>query len=135
MKDPWEDQEPFSTDIPVIDEQHRMISDIINLLSIAVKKNKSRENILKLLRGYMDYGNNHRAMEEEMMKKNGYPDLSRHASDHRELKNNMENLYKRVSDDNLIISQEIGKCIKDWHDCHVEIQDRAMALFLKEKGL
>lgn len=51
MKDPWEDQKIFSTDIPVIDEQHRMMSDIINLLSIAIKKNKSRENILKLLKG------------------------------------------------------------------------------------
>ncbi len=135
MKYPWEDREHFFTGIPVIDEQHRMMSDIINLLSIAIKKNKSRENILRLLKGYMDYGIHHRALEEELMKKNGYPDLARHVNDHHEIKIKMESLYKRISDDKMIISQGIGKFLKDWHDDHVEVQDKAMAAFLKEKGL
>lgn len=83
----------------------------------------------------MDYGNHHRALEEDLMKKHGYPDFTRHVNDHHELKDKMEKLYKRVSDGNLIISQGIGKCMKDWHDGHVEVRDKAMALFLKEKGL
>lgn len=134
MKDLWEDQEPFSTDIPVIDEQHRMMSDIINLLSIAIKKNKNRENILKLLKGYMDYGIRHRAMEEDMMKRSEYPDISTHIRDHLEIRGKMEELYRQLADDKLIFSREIGRCIKKLHDNHVGVHDRAMALYLGEKG-
>jgi len=77
----WNDK--FSIGLPEIDEQHKKLIDIINMMNDVVEGKAMKNTTMKIvLREMVNYTNYHFNSEEELMIKSGYPGYAEHKKEH-----------------------------------------------------
>lgn len=72
-------------DISIIEHQHQELVGMLNTLNDAVKNNKSREEIFRVIDGVIAFTRLHFATEEQLMTQSGYADIDWHKEKHKEL--------------------------------------------------
>ncbi len=72
-------------DISVIDQQHKELVGMFNMLHDAVKSRQPREDIYRLIDEIISHTRLHFAAEEQVMQEAGYPMVAEHRQKHREL--------------------------------------------------
>ena len=79
----WNEQ--YSVSIEEIDNQHKIIIDLINKVDAAAQNHKELEQLPAILQELIDYTRTHFAVEESLMRIFNYPDYEPHKQKHDDL--------------------------------------------------
>lgn len=117
--------------VPMIDEQHRVLVDLINALHAAISDAAgTRSAIGDVLEGLLEYTHNHFIVEEVVFQKYGYPEAAKHLAEHSGFTGKMMDWLMRFEDGE-DVNQEVMGFLKDWLVHHICEEDRAYLPFMR----
>ncbi len=99
----------YSIGIKKLDDQHKGLLELTNECLIAMRENRSSEDIGKIVKRLIKYSKVHFQLEEEYMKKSGYEKLESHKAEHRRFIESVKKFKKDNSTDFDIISGYLMK--------------------------
>lgn len=129
----WNDK--LNVGIGIIDEQHKILVEMINNFYDGINDKSNDELISDLITKMKDYTIVHFSTEEELLKKHGYSDYDNHKKQHDAFVLKVQDLEKRFKDGTIILSFEITKFLKDWLLDHIQGTDMKYAKVLVQKGV
>jgi hemerythrin len=129
----WTDA--LSVGIGIIDEQHKVLIQIINDLHDAMKAGKSKVIIREVFVRLIDYTNFHFSMEEKLMDQYGYEEAPGHKKIHKDLVDDVLELQKKLEKSDLTIGVHTLTFLKEWLNDHILKTDTKFGAFLKTKGM
>ena len=121
-------QPSYDLGIPIIDEQHRGIVTTINSLCYAIQNKHGHEMLKPAIGMINDYTRIHFEIEEDFLKKCGYPKLE----DHRILHKELINALSQVSKESIWnkAPEEFLDFLKKWWINHICKEDRVFSQYL-----
>lgn len=130
---PWSDA--IAVGIEEVDEQHRVLVDLINELHDALTADTlDRGAIGHVLEGLMDYTMNHFIMEEEWLERHDYPDLVAHKAMHNRFTSTIMSALTDF-EDGQHLPYELMEFLKHWLLEHIMRTDKTYVPFLQAHGL
>jgi len=127
--------ENLSVKINSIDEQHKVLIDMINDFYEKINNKASNELISELINKMKSYTIVHFGTEEKYFKKYNYPAFKIHKKEHDYFVDKVVDLEKRYNDGKMILSVEITNFLKDWLIKHIQGTDMKYTNFLIQKGV
>jgi len=127
----WSDK--LSVGVEQIDNQHKELLRIANVLINAVSLGREvrvLENVLKRLREYTVF---HFNSEEELMGDIRYPGRGDQAVEHARLKKEVKDYQRQIYKKEGLTPDEVLEFIKDWLLKHILTYDRELARFIHEQ--
>jgi hemerythrin len=128
----WSDE--LCMGVKQIDDQHRELIRIANVLMKAVSLGRDERvltNVIKRLREYTVF---HFNSEESLMEDVRYPERGDHMNEHRRLKQNVKDYQRILYKKEAISPEEIFIFIRGWLLEHILTSDRELARFIHEQA-
>lgn len=125
----------LSTNVDIIDDQHRELFRQLDMLLKAWQDGKGNEDVVKSLAFLDDYVSYHFRTEEQVMEKYRYSSTGAHKAQHAVFIRSFERMkdrYFRNGADAALIS-ETSELVADWFVKHVKYADKALGFFLRMK--
>ncbi|HRS01710.1 MAG TPA: bacteriohemerythrin [Bacteroidota bacterium] len=122
----------YSSKIDEVDNQHKVLIQIIDDLYIAIKKGEQRAIQNDLLFRLINYIHYHFDYEEILMEQYKYSELDRHKIEHQNLTIRVLDYYKDVKTHNSDISTELLIFLKDWLNNHILLTDKKMGYWITD---
>lgn len=122
----------FNTEIDIIDQQHRLLVDLVNELSEAHEAGKDRQVLLKLIEKLGIYAATHFAREEDYFETYGYPNTDEHLQEHdyfEDMLYQFEDEFKAGKQD---LTFNVLMFLSDWLVNHINGSDKEYVPFLQE---
>jgi len=119
----------------LIDQEHAILIEYINLLQKAVENETSVKIVGQVLEGLTEYTKTHFFVEEEMMKAFEYPEVEQHKSAHEAFKDKLAKLISNYNNGDTEISGNALTFLKDWLTEHILKIDKKLSDFLADKSL
>jgi hemerythrin len=130
---PWNDE--LALGLGKIDEQHRVLVDAINALGVAAASAApDRKAIGDLLDGLADSTMNHFILEEDLLKRHAYPQISAHREDQNSLTSHIMDLLDKFQAGKAEVGKDTLSQLKDRLTHHIRVVDKPCVAFLKSKG-
>lgn len=129
----WNDE--LSIGINSIDEQHKKIVNMINVLNDALQSGKADKVLAKIFVELAVYTSTHFGYEEELFTRYGYSESQAHKNEHHALLQQVNDLQQKMQEGDFMISVEVMLFLKEWLINHILKTDKAYAVFLKDKGV
>lgn len=129
----WNDS--LSVKIKSIDDQHKILIDMINSFYDKITKNEGKEGMLTFIDGLKKYVLLHFSTEEKYFKQFNYPAYEAHKKEHDKFIAQVNDFETRYKNGKLILSVEITNFIKDWITNHIMGIDKKYSDFLIQKGI
>lgn len=130
MKVEWTSD--LETGIERVDEQHKVLVDILNRLNdINSTDNEEMEDIFDELYDYATY---HFMNEECLMLKNDYVGAKEHCKFHNDFKFQIQKYRELFKKNNITFSKSTQKYLLEWFISHIRGTDIQMASALKRKN-
>ncbi|OHD07041.1 MAG: hypothetical protein A2Y41_07050 [Spirochaetes bacterium GWB1_36_13] len=126
----------YSVKVEELDAHHKKLISLMNALHQALKEGKTRSVLSKIIRELIQYTQFHFGKEEELMKKNGYPDFTAHKKQHDKFVEKIseaQNQFENNEAENL--SAGLLTFLKDWLVNHIMIIDKKYSHFFNKKGI
>ena len=122
-------QPSYNLGIPIIDEHHRGIVSTINSLCYAIQNRHGNEMLKPVIGMVTEYTRIHFEIEEDFLKRCGYPDFEKHRTLHKEL----TDALSHTSQDSIWNKdpQEFLAFLKEWWINHICKEDIAFSQYLK----
>jgi hemerythrin-like metal-binding protein len=117
---------------PKIDDQHKKIVNLINLLYMGIKQKKGNKIIKHTLQEMMEYSIEHFSTEDQLMEKYPYPQSDFHLKEHKLYIEKSNEMYHKYMEGNSDISQETLNFLKNWWESHILQTDKVFIQFLKD---
>ncbi len=114
----------WETGIKIIDEQHKMLFDIINDLHKAMKLGREKEILSRIFKSLRMYIFTHFRVEEELMHKSDYPDFTGHKNQHDQFIQYIEVMYSAFRTQQKEVTSEILEFLKTWLTAHIINEDK-----------
>lgn len=127
--------EGFSVNVKEIDEQHKKLINLINMLHDAMKEGRAKKIVSEVLQGLVDYTKYHFSTEEKYMSIFKYPDYQSHKAEHEKFIEKVLEFAKDFSEDKIGLPIKIMPFLTDWLSNHILVNDKKFGSFLNEKGL
>lgn len=121
--------------ILIVDDQHRLLVDMINELHESLSSNEDIEKLNDTMTGLLYYTETHFNTEEELFDKYNYPEANEHIKEHNDFIMKVTDRFDKLKKGNLVLSVDIARFLKDWFVNHVMIEDKKLRPFLVEKGI
>lgn len=122
----------LSVEVPEIDDDHRKLVDLFNLLNRAVANEESRGYTEALLDELICCTNWHFKHEERLMLKYGYQGLEEHRLEHAELVDSAKALQQKFLSGGSLTSSEDIEFLEHWLTGHIYGADMELGAFLAE---
>lgn len=129
----WTDE--LNLGIPIIDQQHKVLFQMISDLFDAVSENRSKDALGGLLARLREYTVRHFGMEEEYFKRFGYEEIEAHMAYHHKLTDQVIDFEKKFNAGDGKIGPELLQFLKDWLIKHIMETDRKYVPFMKKHGV
>jgi hemerythrin len=115
-----------------IDDEHKALIERVNRLVAAIEAGREEEEIRSLFIFLRDYTQNHFAVEEELMRAHGYPEMDRHIADHQDLRANLDRFEQEIGAEEMTreLRGHFDDLIINWLFDHICQVDRAFGKFL-----
>jgi hemerythrin len=119
-----------------IDTQHKELVDRLNALTSMEHDVDSREESQKTLNMLEEYIVKHFADEEELQRKNKYPEYESHKKMHQLFIDEFEKLKKEFADNghSLKFTMDLNNSLINWIVKHIKSADVELGKFLKNNG-
>ena len=128
--------------IKLIDEQHKELLKIINLLAKSINENSQRKDILLIVEKLIDYVEYHFSAEEELFEKFHYEESKEHKDNHVKFTQKFVDIKNKITNDksylnmsSIDISIDIYIYMTNWFINHISGSDRKYASEFKKYGL
>jgi hemerythrin len=108
----------YSLAIPSVDQEHREMIDLINECHERMGNDADVESTERFLGEIHSGIAAHFALEEQLMRKSGYPEFEAHKEDHEELLDEIRNLMDRFDDDPEAGEKLLQERLGDWFGRH-----------------
>jgi methyl-accepting chemotaxis protein len=118
-----------------IDDQHKVLVDLINELYDAFGSNKNKKIIKRVLEELLDYTVYHFGHEEELFHKHGYKESDNHEEQHEKFIERVKQFKTDFEKGNALLSFDLIEFLKNWLLNHILKIDVRYVPFLKEKGV
>lgn len=118
-----------------IDDQHKILVDLMNELYDAFGSNKNKKVIRKVLQELLDYTVYHFGNEEDLFQKHGYKESENHEGQHEKFIERIRNFKDEFEKGNAVLSFDLIDFLKNWLLNHILKIDAKYVPFLKEKGV
>ncbi|MFZ1536316.1 MAG: bacteriohemerythrin [Chromatiaceae bacterium] len=122
----------LSVDVPEIDEDHRRLVDLFNLLNRAVAEGESRDYTEALMDELISCTIWHFKHEERLMLKYGYKGLEEHQSEHAGLIDSAKALQQKFLSGGSPASSEDIEFVEHWLTGHIYGADMELGTYLGE---
>lgn len=129
----WEDR--YTVGVKTIDEQHRILIQLMVDLWDAIESGKGRTLISDVLQRLLDYTRTHFVDEEKIMIKLNYSEYDRHKNDHDRFVQEVMNAAKDYIEKRAVPTQKILAFLAHWLIDHIMVYDKNLGSFLNEKGI
>ena len=136
----WDDS--LSVKIKIIDDQHKVLLDMINnyyneihqiLEGNGIKSlNELRIDLISKMK---KYSMEHFQTEEELFEKYHYPAFEEHKKEHDAFIDKVLHLEKRLEEKKIILTTDITDFLKDWVITHIMDEDQKYGEFLRSNGV
>ena len=125
----------FSVKIKAIDEQHKKLVGMINVLHDAMRQGKGMAVIGITLDELAEYTVFHFATEEELMTRFSFPGLAAHKREHEACVARVPEFKKKLADGSMGLSIDVISFLVDWLNHHILDVDKQYSEFLNKKGM
>jgi hemerythrin len=129
----WTDE--LSVGVQEIDEQHKILVDLLNRFHEAVVTGTDGENIKNVLKNLADYTIIHFSVEESLMRIFNYPDYDNHKKHHEELTAQVRELQNKVAQGEHQVSMEVLNFLRHWLTHHILGDDKKYGPYLVARGV
>ncbi len=119
----FEWQASYSVGVAALDDQHKVLIDLINRLDEAERGSGDLRDVMDKLDWYV---HQHFSLEETMMRDAGYPDLEAHIAEHRDFATWLRSSQSHMATGGLntgILAKTISDHLKDWLKQHILVVD------------
>ncbi len=128
----WSDE--LSVGIEEIDEQHKVLINLINKMHDAIDHHHGSDVVQEILAELADYTKIHFAVEESLMRILGYPGYEEHKEIHDELLTHVIELKDKVASGRTAISFELMHFLKSWLSKHIMDEDMQYSGYFLASG-
>ena len=125
----------LSIGISEIDQQHKVLVDLINRLYRAMKQESGHRIIVDILSELAEYTEYHFGFEEKQFHKYGYPEREEHIKIHRDLVAQVLAFKDQLSSGKVTVSMDLMNFLVEWLQGHILKVDRKYIPFFKDKEL
>jgi hemerythrin-like metal-binding protein len=127
----WNDN--FSVHIPLLDDQHKELINILNIMKAAVDAKKDKAAQEYIIQKMMEYSIFHFTSEEEIMRNYDFPELNEHMKEHEEYIRHTTQINYHFNNQEETVSAEILAVLNIWWKKHIPGSDQKYGEFLKGK--
>lgn len=127
--------EDLSVGIASIDQEHKVLINMINVLHEAMLNRKGNEVLGTVVKEMVEYTKYHFGHEEELFKTHNYSQKLIHEKAHQNFTAKVLEVQKKLESKELVMSMEIADFLKDWLKKHIQGEDKKYSAFLIEKGV
>ena len=129
----WTDS--LSVGIDTIDEEHKKLLSMINQLQTAAHYKTDESLVESTLNDLIDYTKYHFSREEELMKRNNYPDYDAHKKMHEEMVKQVSQFIDEYRVDKTRTIENVILYLKTWLINHIKGSDQNYAPYIKDKSM
>ncbi|MBC8520282.1 MAG: hemerythrin family protein [Gammaproteobacteria bacterium] len=127
----WDDS--LSVQVEEIDEDHRKLVELFNILLNSVADNDSHSYINAVIEELISCTIWHFRHEERLMLKHGYEGMSDHKQEHADLVESGKNLQQKVLHDDGQVSIKDIEFLEQWLTGHILGADMELGSYLSER--
>ena len=124
--------ETLSVNVDEIDEDHRKLVDLFNLLSHAVVEEDTTDYIEAVLEELISCTIWHFRHEERLMLVYKYKAIAEHKAEHNELIDSVKELQKKFHKENKLLTNEDIEYLEGWLTEHILGHDMKLGFYLME---
>lgn len=124
-----------SVGIRAIDDQHGILMDAINELSLSLVHGSSRDQLGVLIERIIEFTRMHFSSEEQLMEMTGYPGLAEHRTAHVEMLHRIRAGAHLLQYDPAVDMRSLLSALRDGFRDHIASMDRLYSPWLIEWGL
>ena len=117
--------------VPVIDQQHARLADLLNRVADAVKRGRDRERITVLLDELVVFTRHHFETEQRLMERHGYPETTAHSQEHGRLLADLISIRAHADGGSLMLTLQ---SLKEWLVSHIAHGDRELGKAMVASG-
>ena len=128
----WSDE--LSVGVDEIDNQHKVLVNMINELNTAVHGGWGKEARKEVIDKLIEYTKVHFATEESLMSITAYPKSNNHKEQHGNLISMVKEHIKRYENDANSSSYDLIFFLKSWLVEHIMKDDKILGEYLVKKG-
>jgi len=122
----------LSVAVDEIDEDHRKLVNIFNILNHSVAEGESSDYLAAVLRELINCTVWHFSHEERLMLKYGYEEIEEHKAEHGELINSVRKLQQEILQADKPVSDKHIEFLERWLAEHILTADMRLGSFLSE---
>lgn len=111
--------EKFSVGVASIDEQHKKLIGIINLINDAVELGFNKNILIGIFEELVTYTKVHFKYEEGLLDKTKYTDYKNHSNTHRQFENQLSVFQSQFSEQEKDVSKPLIIFLKNWLKSHI----------------
>lgn len=127
--------EEYSLGIKEIDDQHKILFDIIDELYQSIMAMKSQDILSSTIDKLIGYAEYHFATEEKYFKEFNYEGISEHIAQHQSFVDKINNFKSKLYNDTDTLDIEIIDFLEDWIVGHLGDEDRKYIDCFLEHGV
>lgn len=121
--------EDLLTGVPEMDEQHRVLVNLMNETYALLRQGNREGAKEKLLSGVVAYVEYHLESEQAFLQKVGYPEYDAHRKIHESFRNQMYEWVEEAKTGNENAIREVVAMIWAWFFRHIAVKDKAYGAF------
>lgn len=129
----WDDS--FSVNIKEIDDQHRLLVNMINDLCSAMEAGKEKELLEDLIKRLSSYALVHFGREEHYFDQFKYPDADSHKHEHNHFETKIAEFEQDFKKGRGTVYMDILNYLSNWLVGHIKRSDRKYAPLFIENGI
>ena len=122
----------LATGVELIDDDHRVLIDWLNVVLKAISKGRANGLISKALSDLVTYTQEHFAREEQEMQRIDYQDMDAHKAEHAQLLLQVNEMKARLDAGNKIDPMALYNFLTRWLKNHILHVDMKLAKALQE---
>ncbi len=124
----------LSVGIQEIDEQHKVLVNILNELNLAISQGKGKEIRNQIIDRLLEYTRIHFTVEESLMRILGYPKYEKHKQEHERLLSQLEGFSSKMAAPD-VSSYELLFFLRSWLINHITRTDKAYEAHFVQMGV
>ena len=122
----------LSVGVDEIDEDHRKLVNVFNILNHAVTDGESSEYLAAVLEELVNCTVWHFSHEERLMLKYGYQELEEHKAEHQELIKSAKELQREILQTDKPVADEHVEFLERWLTEHILTADMRLGSYLSQ---
>ncbi|MFZ2307771.1 MAG: bacteriohemerythrin [Rhodoferax sp.] len=114
-----------------IDEDHRQLVEMVNVLHSATSEGRGVEVVDDVLHKVIDYTLGHLQREEALMASVHYPQLEQHRRQHQQFADELNALKRKYESGSITVAAQLSLVLREWLSLHIRRSDKEIAPFLR----